>query len=178
MLTIDLDELQNGLPGFTPIASSYLAEATAYCLMYSGHNPGIDLTLQEGDNEKLITIKWHSELSPDVAITWQDEQELVEYAAVGIALPLILQLTNYTDVQRARKGGGVDFWLGRKDENGFSVLEASLEISGILKENQGNTVNARVQRKKLQVQQSAYKNLPVYIVVVEFSKPKAKMEQL
>lgn len=103
---------------------------------------------------------------------------MVEYAAVGIALPLILQLTNYIDVQRARKGGGVDFWLGRKDENGFSVLEASLEISGILKENQGNTVNARVQQKKLQVQQSAHKNLPVYIVVVEFSKPKAKMEQL
>jgi hypothetical protein len=70
MLTIDLDELQNGLPGFTPIASSYLAEATAYCLRYSGHNPGIDLTLQEGDNEKLITLKWHSELSPDVASTW------------------------------------------------------------------------------------------------------------
>ena len=102
----------------------------------------------------------------------------MEYAAVGIALPLILQATGYSDVQRARKGSSVDFWLGKKDEYAFPILEALLEVSGILKENPGNTMNARVNQKRQQAMRSPYRNLPVYVIVVEFSKPKAKLEKL
>lgn len=178
MLEIDLDELRQGLPGFTQVAGSFLAEATAYCLELSGHRAGIELTLQIGDDDHRVPINWRSQLSPDVGSTWQDEQKLVEYAAAGIALLLILKLTEYTDIQRARKGTGVDFWLGQKDVDGFSVLEALLEISGILKENKGNSLKARVEQKKRQVKRSPYKNLPVYVVVVEFSGPKAKLEKL
>jgi hypothetical protein len=177
MFEIDLDELRKGLPGFTPIAGSFLAEAAIFCLEYCGHKTGVELNLELDDGQEQISLNWYSELSPDAASTWQDEQELVEYAAVGIALPLILQVTDYSDVQRARKGSSVDFWLGRKDEYGFPILEALLEVSGILKENPGNTLNARLKQKKQQVQRSPYRNLPVYIIVVEFSMPKAKLEK-
>ena len=178
MFKIDLDELRKGLPGFTPTAGSFLAEAAIYCMEFCGHKTGAELTLQLVDNQEEVPINWYSELSPDAPSTWQDEQELVEYAAVGIALPLILQVTGYTDIQRARKGSSVDFWLGRKDEHAFPILEALLEVSGILKENPGNTMNARVNQKKQQAMRSPYRNLPVYIIVVEFSKPKAKLEKL
>ncbi len=178
MFRIDIDELRKGFPGFTPVAGSYLAEAAIYCLEYSGHESGTELNLHlEGDDE-LVPLIWHSKLPSDAASTWKDEQELVEYAAVGIALPLILNLTEYSEVQRARKGSGVDYWLGRKDERGFPILEALLEVSGILKESRGNSLNARVQKKKQQVKQSPYKNLPVYVIVVEFSTPKAKLNKL
>lgn len=178
MLEIDLDDLREGLPGFTPIAGSFLAEATAYCLELSGHQAGVELTLQIDNKNRQVPVHWRSDLSTDAASTWQDELELVEYAAAGIALLLILKLTDYTDIQRARKGSSVDFWLGQKDENGFPVLEALLEISGILKENRGNSLKARVEQKKRQVKRSPYKNLPVYVVVVEFSGPKANLEKL
>ena len=75
------------------------------------------------------------ELSQELKTTWSDEQELVEFAAVGIALPLALLLTSYTDTQRAEKGSRADFQLGRKDENGLPILEVLLEVSGIYKEN-------------------------------------------
>ena len=178
MFKIELDELRKGLPGFTPTAGSFLAEAAIYCLESCSHKTGVKLTLHLEDNQEEVLVNWHSELSPDAPSTWQDEQELVEYAAVGIALPLILQATGYSDVQRARKGSSVDFWLGKKDEYAFPILEALLEVSGILKENPGNTINARANRKKQQAMRSPYGNLPVYIIVVEFSKPKAKLEKL
>lgn len=178
MLEINLDELRKGLPGFTSIASSYLAEAATYCLNISGHKTGVNLTLEVGDEKKDVIVNWYSALPQDVESTWQDEQELVEYAAVGIALPLVLTLSEYTDVQRARKGSGVDFWLGQKDENGFPILEALLEISGILKKNSRNTVTARLQQKIRQARRSPYKNIPVYIVVIEFSIPMAKLESI
>lgn len=44
MFKIDLDELRKGLPGFTPTAGSFLAEAAIYCLESSGHKTGAELT--------------------------------------------------------------------------------------------------------------------------------------
>ncbi|MEM0994199.1 MAG: hypothetical protein AAGI49_14260 [Bacteroidota bacterium] len=174
-LKIDLEEIKKGLPGFTPTAASYIAEAASYCLYKSGHDSGVFLLL---DEEQRVKIQWNMELSEDLETTWQDEQELVEFAAVGIALPLALLLTSYTDIQRAEKGSRADFWLGRKDENGFPILEALLEVSGIYKENAGNTLKTRVKRKTQQIKKTPYGNLTCYVIVIEFSQPKGKFLKL
>ncbi len=127
-----------------------------------------------GDLEDSFKVEWQDIANEDVSRSWNDEQELTEYAAVGIALPLILQLTSYTTFKRARKGDGMDYWLGREDKNGLPILEALLEVSGIFKENESNTVESRVGLKKKQLKKSAYKSLPGYVVVVEFGVPKSK----
>ena len=44
MFKIDLDELRKGLPGFTPTAGGFLAEAAIYCLEFCGHKTGAELT--------------------------------------------------------------------------------------------------------------------------------------
>lgn len=173
---INLEELRQGIPGFTEAAGSFLAEAVSYCLYKSGHESGVFLV--SNDEEKKIRINWDRELSKDIESTWKDEQELVEFAAAGIALPLALLLTSYTDIQRAKKGSRADFWLGRKDENGFPILEALLEVSGIMKENDGNTIKTRVTQKKRQIKKTPYGNLPAYVIVIEFSQPKANFQSI
>lgn len=174
-LEIDLEQLKNGLPGFSPTAASYIAEAASYCLYKSGHESGVYLLL---DDHQQVKISWDMELSQELETTWRDEQELVEFAAVGIALPLALLLTSYTDIQRAEKGSRADFWLGRKDENGFPILEALLEVSGIYKENTGNTLKTRVKQKTQQIKKTPYGNLVSYVIVIEFSQPKGKILKL
>jgi hypothetical protein len=44
----------------------------------------------------------------------------------------VLELTDYTIVERACKGTGFDYWLGDEDDDLFQ-WKARLEISGILK---------------------------------------------
>ncbi len=52
----------------------------------------------------------------------------------------------------------------------MSHKAARLEISGILAENKGNTVTSRINIKQKQTQPTDH-TFPVYIIVVEFSKP-------
>lgn len=67
-----------------------------------------------------------------------------------------------------KKGGGYDYWLGYKE--GFLFQErVRLEISGIRKENRGNSIANRVREKLKQVSISdgVY---PACVIVVEFNK--------
>jgi len=174
MKTIDIDELKQGLPGITQSVGNYLSEAVIYCLISNGHDSGVLMAI-EGENEENVKIVWEGEIDQDAVNSWNDKEELVEYAATGMALLLVLEFTDYTDMKRSRKGSRGDYWLGEKDENGFTILKALLEISGIYKASASNTVNSRVRLKQKQLENSPFKNLPAYIVVVEFSNPKAKI---
>ena len=77
-------------------------------------------------------------------------------------------------------GEGADFYLCKKEDAKQSFFqqnpEAKLEVSGIWNEKLGNTINMRVSMKEKQVAKGMI-DLPIYIVVVEFGKPKAKFIQ-
>ena len=50
-----------------------------------------------------------------------------------------------------------------------------MEVSGIGKETESNTINKRINVKLKQVKKLRDKNLPTYVVVIEFGSPKAKI---
>jgi hypothetical protein len=105
--------------------------------------------------------------------SWNDKEEATEFGACAIAILVILDLTDYTVISRAAKGGGFDYWLG-KEENDEELPsyqnKARLEVSGILRGNDSD-IQSRVRKKLKQVEPSDDTTLPAYIVVVEFSKP-------
>ena len=86
------------------------------------------------------------------------------------------ELTHFTVIERAVTSTGIDYWLGFKNVNRNHIFHkaARLEISGILAENERNTVTNRIHLKQKQTQPTDH-TLPVYIIVVEFSKPWIKM---
>ena len=51
-----------------------------------------------------------------------------------------------------------------------------LEVSGIMRETEGNTLATRFQQKAAQTDRSDATRLPAYVSVVEFSTPKAKFD--
>jgi len=90
---------------------------------------------------------------------------------MGIAFMLIRQLTQFTVIERSRKGTGFDYWLGSEDEAGELPFQnkVRLEVSGIRKADDSR-VRARIKQKIEQTNPSDGE-FPAYIIIVEFSRP-------
>ncbi len=84
---------------------------------------------------------------------------------------LLDKLTDFTVIERSRRGTGFDYWLGIKDETQELPFQnkVRLEVSGI-RRGDDTRIRARVKQKIEQTNPSDGA-LPTYIVVVEFSRP-------
>jgi hypothetical protein len=100
---------------------------------------------------------------------YNDPERATENGAYGIAILVIRDLTGFTVVEQSRKGTGFDYWLGYEEG---PMFKARLEVSGI-RAGDESTISARVQQKVRQTKRSDSLSLPGYIVVIEFSQPRA-----
>nr|GFC83897.1 hypothetical protein [Tanacetum cinerariifolium] len=98
-----------------------------------GHISGINFIVL-GDIPTEFSLMWT--VSP-IKKGWKATAKLTENAAIAIAFLLVIELTEYTIIEEARVGTGIDYWLGYPeshelyDEDNF--LNARLEVSGIRK---------------------------------------------
>lgn len=104
---------------------------------------------------------------------WNDLEYTTEQAAYGIAFMIITRLTDFTVIERSRKGTGFDYWLGTENDDSLLPFQnkARLEISGI-RAGDEKRINIRL-KQKLEQTKPSDGILPAYVVVVEFSKPVA-----
>ena len=177
MLEATLDRLREGFPAISKSIGQYLAEGGAFCFEANGHKPGVALKV-EGDYPETIELSWSNVVDSQVARAWNDSQEATEYGATAVAIVILSKLTPYTIIERSFKGTGFDYWLGtgEYDENllPFQQRKAKLEVSGIWKESESNTVDARIRLKRQQIELAGEEGLSAFIIVVEFGTPKAK----
>ena len=169
-----MNTLKNGLPGISKAWGQFLGEASSQCLNLKNHANGVEMQVK-GDSETVFRVFWNNEITEQTRNAWNDTQELTEYGAIGIAILLIVKMTEFTVIRRAVKGEGVDFWLGYKTDKEPFQNVARLEISGILEGNESK-IEARVQQKKAQTYPTD-DNYPAYIIIVEFSKPVSHLER-
>ena len=169
-MEINVSTIKSGLPGITPVAASQLYEAFEVCMHISGHCEKTSLTITGISNDN-IGLLWTDDCNSQKERTYADMQYTVEHGAVCLSVMLSTALTPYTVIERSRKGTGIDYWLGDKDSVLFQ-RKARLEVSGILK-GEDSSLNRRYMSKVEQTQQSDGLQLPAYISVIEFSKPKA-----
>ena len=104
---LDFNELRNGLPAITPAFGAALAEACAVCLTSQGHEPGVELQV-EGDFTGTFQLFWQ-QVTDQMQRWWNYEEYTTEQAAYGVALLLIKRLTDFTVVERSRRGTGFDY---------------------------------------------------------------------
>jgi len=165
-----LIELGKGLPAIMPQYGAALAQAGAVCFEDQNHPKGVELKV-DGTFQAKYRVFWQ-DVTDQMRRNWNDADTATEFAALGVAFLLVLDLTEYTVTNTSRKGTGFDYWLGKKD-NGDELLfqnKARLEVSGIRKGSYSQ-VKARVKQKLEQVKPSDSPFLPAYIVVVEFNTP-------
>lgn len=173
---IVLNDLENGLPGLSKKTGAFLAEASAFCLEHKDHTSGVCLYIT-GEQETYVQVYWNNVMTEDILHSWDDLQEATEYGASGIAILLMVTMTPYTIIRRARKGSNVDYWLGYKESDHPLQNAARLEVSGILATDSSQAMKARIVQKRVQVHRSDNRT-PVFIVIVAFSGPTAHMEQI
>lgn len=166
---LSLSSLARGMEGLSPAKGRELAEAARVCLHHGHHRSGVHLA---------VTGHWHTSRSlvfeePSVQAlrTHADLQEATESGACALAIVVARDETGLEVVERARKGTGVDYWLGRE----VGVFEARLEVSGILEGSDGH-VARRAQQKLQQMMRSDDDDIPGYAAVVEFSSPRVHVE--
>jgi hypothetical protein len=136
------------------------------CLEDRGHANGVVLKVA-GTFNRTFKLYWEH-VDEQTRRFCADEEVTTEHGAYGIAFLLIKKLTEYTIIERSRKGPGFDFWLGKDNESLFNK-KARLEVSGI-RDGDMTTVKTRARQKINQVKPSDGQ-LPAYVVIVEFSMP-------
>jgi hypothetical protein len=155
-----------------------LAEAGAVCLVYNGHHESAWLLaeghLGEDTFQVVFRLTWPT-VTERMQLCHNDLTEATEYGACGLAMLVVREMTGLTVIERALKGTGIDYWLGEGESDTY-VFErmARLEVSGILF-GDGSAIGARIQQKLSQTRRSMDSGLPVYVVVVEFSHPTARV---
>ena len=169
-MEIDITAIKGGLPGITSIAAQQLYETFEVCMQSSGHPEAVTL-MMAGDITDSIVIHWQDECNEQKVRTYTDMQYATEHGAICLSVMLTIALTPYTIIERSRKGTGIDYWLGDKDSFLFQ-RKARLEVSGIL-HGDDSQIKSRHAAKIEQANKSDELQLPAYISVVEFSKPKA-----
>lgn len=112
---LDIRKIKEGLPGITKIAAGQLYEACMVCLHRSGHPQNVIMPLK-GDNEKEYEILWEDYFDDQIDRTYKDQEYTTEHGAVCISAMLAIHETDYTIIERSRKGTGVDYWLGHDDD--------------------------------------------------------------
>ncbi|MBE9061231.1 hypothetical protein [cf. Phormidesmis sp. LEGE 11477] len=168
---LDFASLKQGLPAITPAFGAALAESVAVCLDEQGHQSGVSLKLL-GDSSGTFLLLY-SEVTEQMRRCWNDREYATEQAAYGVALLLIQRLTEFTVIERSRRGTGFDYWLGKVSdvsEQPFQKL-SRLEVSGI-RQGSEQQIRTRVRMKIRQVQ-AVNNRLSVYVAVIEFSRPLA-----
>lgn len=171
LTTLSLEDLSHACPRLTPASGQYMADAAALCLNDAGHRSGVSLHVVGAQPDR-YRLQW-AEVTQQMRDSY-DVEEATEYGACGVAILLLCAQTAWT-VRRAFRGGGFDYWLGIHDENRPFQNLARLEISGI---RQGDESRIRVRlREKREQTEVSNGTIPVYIVVVEFSRPQVVMER-
>ena len=160
-----LEQLHEGCPALTPAVGQAMAEAAAVCLEAVGYLSEVDL-FATGDYTAQYNLTWNM-VTEQMRRSHNDLEEATEHGACGIAILLIRDLIGYTVIERARKGSGIDYWLGIEEEFPFQ-RRGLLEVSGILRGDE-SIINARV-RQKMDQSARSEGQYTAYIVVVEFSR--------
>jgi hypothetical protein len=170
---LNLDRLADGFAHIPAECGAGLAQASVVCLVRQGHSSGVRLRV-DGSFQADFVVRWSFILTDAMRRFWNDLEVATENGAYGIALLLMQTLTGFTVLERSRKGSGFDWWLGKGD-NLFQD-KARLEVSGILRGDDGR-INSRVADKQRQIGQPDSSEQAVYVVVVEFGAPRAKVVQ-
>ena len=170
---LDLNELEEGLPGVLPSFGKAIAEAAGVCLESQGHAQLTPIVVR-GYIDKELRLSW-PQVTEQARRTWNDPEEATEFGATAIAVLLARQELGYLAIERSLKGTGIDYWLGEESDALSLKHMARLEVSGIRVGSLAQ-VRARV-RQKLQQTSQSDGSLPVFVVVVEFSMPTAEVQR-
>lgn len=116
------------------------------------------------------SIKWNSEF-PQYAM--REKKHIAEDGGVSMAFFIMSVLLDYKYVIQSEIGEGVDYSfhkLAPEDDNFYKECHY-IEISGILEQNDTNTIDKRIREKHNQIKRGSRNNGSSSVIVTLFQKP-------
>lgn len=170
-----LESLADGIPAITHQALGFYKENCMVCFHRNGHRSGVGLRVRYEDCNRLYEVCWSGDVTEQLLRNYSRVPRVTEDAACAIALLLVRELTEFTGVEMSSLGTTIDYYLAPQNQDKDLIFNraARLEATGILEENEQNTVESRIKKKLRRLKPE--RDLPTFIVVVEFSKPWSKM---
>lgn len=171
---LDLNELRTGTRGITTDFGGCLCEAASVCLEDRTHKSGVSMALNGSLTPSTpVLLSWPT-VTQQARNCYGDLQFAAEFGAYGIAVLLVERLTQYTVVERSRKGTGFDYWLAPKGASEpLFQNKRKLEVSGLLAGDE-NDVRRRLREKLDQLRRGGVP-IPGYGVVVHFATPETRV---
>jgi hypothetical protein len=173
MEILTIERLKETTPCLDPMHCDFLSNNCIVALEENKHRTGCRLSVS-GDNIITFRLEWSRKVKK---ASYEESRYVTKNAAEAIAFFLTPELTVYSVIRKSETGTGFDYWLSYDEKHPMyqpkNFLMARLEVSGIRKETKLNTMQKRIDEKKLQVHKSDAMRLPAYIAIIEFSAPKA-----
>jgi hypothetical protein len=167
--TLDLDSLGAGrIDGIADSFGAYMRDCAVNSLLSQGHFPGV--TMHHIDDKEFFYIEWRNEYKA-VHSSFSDEFRTTDFGAMGLAILLTIEITDYECFETSYTGSGIDFWLTQKGSFLDDFTVAVLEVTGIRKATKKNSIQRRLAIKLKQIEPTSGLGIPVFIAIVEFSSP-------
>ena len=173
-----LESLSDQAYAITPDATGFYKEQCMVCFHKNGHESGVMLEVRHHQTCTSFQICWTGKVTDRmISNAYVDHLKYVDFGACAVALLLIRRITDYKAVQQSAIGTTIDYYLAPQDQDDDLIFNhaARLEVAGILKENENNTVKDRIMKKRNRLKESS---LPTYIIVIEFSRPWSEMVEI
>lgn len=170
-----LESLSESIPVIPEEAAGFYKQNCMVCFHQNGHKSGVNLTVSYNSITVVFEICWTGDITEQILRSYRDTISSTNFAACAIALILVRELTEYTAIEQACIGTTIDYYLIPQSQESDLIFNhaARLEVSGILIENEDNTVEGRIKQKIRRLKTE--RELPDLIAVVEFSKPWSKV---
>lgn len=166
-----LDSLSDKVSVITEQMAPFFVQNCIACMYDMHHSSGVIMAVKFEDKMHEYKIEWKGLFDENLKKSYMDQNKKVDFGAQTIALLLVKDLAKYDAVEQTQLGTTVDYWLVGDDETYIFDNGARLEISGILKESDTNTVKSRIKQKVKRLKPG----LKTYIIIVEFSNPRSSM---
>jgi len=170
-----LESIGTGIPVIPPDAAGFYRQNCMVCFHHHGHRSGVLMRVHYREEIEAFEVAWDGEVSEQIVRSYGDKRRAVDNAACAIALLLVREMTDFTGIEQSSTGSTIDYYLVPQGQDDTLIFNraARLEVSGILRETEDNTVEDRVRSKLRRLKPEG--GLPDFIVIVEFSKPWSKM---
>ena len=160
-------------------AAGFYKQNCMVCFDNQGHKSGVKMNVTYKNSNETYQVYWSGNVTDQLKRARADLVEAVQFAACAITFLLVGELTEFTAIEQATRGTTIDYYLAPKNQKDDLLIfnyAARLEISGILEENESNTVEGRIGQKLNRLKPDG--DLPALITVVEFSQPWSKMVEV
>ena len=116
-MILKLHTIGHDIEGISATFGAYMAECAAVCFESQGHKSGVLLPYSDDELTKYGLVEWTNEVDDALLNSHFDEKRTTDFGAMGVAVLLTCELTDYTHMATSKTKNGYDFKLTKVDDD-------------------------------------------------------------